>query len=349
MSDPKPIARAPGSASGRRWQAALPGLGLSAGVGVAAWGLAWLEARLFGHALVEALVLAILLGMVVRAAWPAGPRWTPGIRVAGKQALEVAIVALGASVNLPEVLRAGPALLAGIAVVVALAIIASYGISRTAGLSHRLAVLVACGNSICGNAAIAAVAPVIRADGHDVASSVAFTNILGIALVLVLPPLGHAIGWSMYQYGVVAGLTVYAVPQVVAATFPVSVLSGQVGTLVKLVRVLLLGPVVLLLAIGHRQAAGHQRLAWHRFVPWFIVGFVAMAAARSFGLVPDAAAAPLHTTTTVLMVLAMAGMGLGVEIRGLAAVGGRVTAAVAASLLGLVGMSVVLLRLLGLS
>ncbi len=328
------------------WTAAAPGLLLASGIGVTAWALAWVEARVFGHALVEALVLAILLGMVLRAVCPMGQRWAPGVRVAAKPALEVAIVALGASVNLPELLHAGPALLVGIVGTVAIAIMASYGISRTAGLPHRLSVLVACGNSICGNAAIAAVAPVIRADGHDVASSVAFTNILGVILVLVLPPLGHAIGLSMYQYGVVAGLTVYAVPQVVAATFPVSLLSGQVGTLVKLVRVLLLGPVVLLLALGHRQSSGHERLALHRFVPWFIVGFVLMAVARSLGLVPDVAAAPLHTATTLLMVLAMAGMGLGVEIRGMISVGGRVTAAVAASLLGLMGMSVLLLRVL---
>ncbi len=328
------------------WLAVAPGLLLASGVGVAGWALAWVEAEVFGHALVESLVLAILLGMVVRAVWPMGARWAPGVRVAAKPALEVAIVALGASVNLPELLHAGPALLAGIAGTVAIAIMVSYGISRTAGLSHRLSVLVACGNSICGNAAIAAVAPVIRAEGHDVASSVAFTNILGVILVLVLPPLGHAIGLSMYQYGVLAGLTVYAVPQVVAATFPVSALAGQVGTLVKLVRVLLLGPVVLLLALGHRQPSEHQRLAWHRFIPWFIVGFVVMAVSRSLGLVPDVAAAPLHTMTTLLMVLAMAGMGLGVEIRGMVAVGGRVTAAVAASLLGLMGMAVLLLRVL---
>lgn len=328
------------------WAAAAPGLLLAGAVGLGAWALAWVEARVFGHALVEALVLAILLGMAVRAFWPMGARWAPGVRVAAKPALEIAIVLLGASVNLPALLRAGPALLFGIVATVAAAIMLSYGISRTAGLSHRLSVLVACGNSICGNAAIAAVAPVIRAEGHDVASSVAFTNILGVMLVLVLPPIGHLIGLSMYQYGVVAGLSVYAVPQVVAATFPVSALAGQVGTLVKLVRVLLLGPVVLLLAVGHRQSSDRERLALHRFVPWFIVGFVVMAAARSSGFVPDAAAAPLQTATTLLMVLAMAGMGLGVELRGMVSVGGRVTTAVAASLLGLMGMSVLLLRVL---
>jgi uncharacterized integral membrane protein (TIGR00698 family) len=254
-------------------------------------------------------------------------------------------------VNLPALLRAGPALLGGIVVTVAIAITLSYGISRGAGLTHRMSLLVACGNSICGNAAIAAVAPVIHAEAGDVASSIAFTNILGVILVLGLPPLGHAIGLSLYQYGVVAGLSVYAVPQVVAATFPVSQLSGQVGTLVKLIRVLLLGPVVFVLALTHRRRAdtGAGSIQLHRYVPWFILGFLVAAGMRSAGWIPNGAAAPIHAATTGLMVLAMAGMGLGVEVRGLAAAGMRVTAAVGLSLAGLIGASLLLLRVLGIA
>ena len=90
----------------------------------------------------------------------------------------------------------------------------SYGIGRAMGLPHKLAVLVACGNAICGNSAIAAVAPVIHAEKEHVASAIAFTAILGVAVVIGLPFLITPLGLSHYQYGVLAGLTVYAVPQV---------------------------------------------------------------------------------------------------------------------------------------
>ena len=133
----------------------------------------------------------------------------------------------------------------GIAAVVALAIGASYALGRLLGLPKRMAVLVACGNSICGNSAIAAVAPVIGAKPEDVASSIAFTAILGVIVVLALPLLVPLLDLSLTQYGVLAGLTVYAVPQVLAATVPVGLVSTQLGTLVKLVRVLMLGPVVI--------------------------------------------------------------------------------------------------------
>ena len=91
-------------------------------------------------------------------------------------------------------------------------------ICRLLGLPLRMSILVACGNSICGNSAIAAVAPIIDADGDDVASSIAFTAVLGVVVVLGLPLLVPLLKMSLTQYGVLAGLTVYAVPQVLAAT-----------------------------------------------------------------------------------------------------------------------------------
>ena len=150
-------------------------------------------------------------------------------------------------------LAIGPGLLVGIAAIVAIAVVASYGISRGLGLPVRMAILVACGNSICGNSAIAAVAAVIGANEDEVASSIAFTAVLGVVVVLTLPLLSPLLGLSVTQYGVLAGLTVYAVPQVLAATLPIGALANQVGTVVKLVRVLMLGPVVLALALVTRR------------------------------------------------------------------------------------------------
>ena len=116
-----------------------------------------------------------------------------------------------------------------------------------------MAILIACGNSICGNSAIAAVAPVIGAHSDDVAASISFTAVLGVIVVLTLPLLVPVLQLSLTQYGVLAGLTVYAVPQVLAATLPIGALSNQVGTVVKLVRVLMLGPVVLGLSLLARD------------------------------------------------------------------------------------------------
>ena len=94
-------------------------------------------------------------------------------------------------------LAAGPGLLAGIAGTVVAAVAASYGLGRVLGFPHRTATLVACGNSISGNSAIAAVAPVIGADGEDVAASIAFTAVLGVLVVLLLPLAAPLLGTDL--------------------------------------------------------------------------------------------------------------------------------------------------------
>jgi uncharacterized membrane protein YadS len=143
---------------------------------------------------------------------------------------------------------------------------------------------------------------------------------------------------------VLAGLTVYAVPQVLAATIPVSAISAHVGTLVKLVRVLMLGPVVLSLSLifGRRGA-----LPVHKMVPWFIVGFLLLATMRSCGLVPDGVRLPIAQLASLLTVVSMAALGLGVDLRVLRRVGARATAAVTLSLLLLFGLSIGAIALLG--
>lgn len=341
----------------------LPGIFLCGVVTLAAVLLEHVEAALFGRAWLEALVLAILAGTFVRTAWTPSQRAFAGISFCAKTMLEIAVVLLGASLSFATLMAAGPALLVGIAAIVGLAICVSYTLGRVLGLGHRLAVLVACGNSICGNSAIAAVAPVIGASGEDVAASIAFTAVLGIAVVLGLPFLPSVLSFNEMQYGVLAGLTVYAVPQVLAATAPVGAVAVQIGTLVKLVRVLMLGPVVLVLSIVTRRlrdqtdvqaphvTAGDRpkpgRPGLHKLVPWFIIGFLLLAGCRSAGLVPEVALAPTATIANILTILSMAALGLSTDLRSLMQAGGRVTWAVCLSLVALGGMSFGLIRLIG--
>ncbi|CAO3381453.1 Putative membrane protein YeiH [Azospirillum argentinense] len=317
----------------------------------AALALQSLELRVFGQAWLEALVLAILLGVALRSVWAPGRRWKAGTDFSAKTLLEVAVMLLGASIDPQTILAAGPGLVAGIAGVVALALAVSYGIGRLLGLPPRMAVLVACGNSICGNSAIAATAPVIGAHGDDVAAAIAFTAVLGVLVVLGLPLLVPLLGLSPMQYGVFAGLTVYAVPQILAATAPVGALSVQVGTLVKLLRVLMLGPVVVALALMAKPEGGEKGatagVPLRRLVPWFILGFLALAGLRAVGLIPDAALAASQTAAGVLTVLSMAALGLGVDVRMLSRAGLRVTAAVVLSLAALGAIGLGLIRLLG--
>ena len=132
---------------------------------------------------------------------------------------------------------------------------------------------------------------------------------------------------SLTQYGVMAGLTVYAVPQVLAATLPIGALSNQVGTIVKLVRVLMLGPVVLLMSLlasklrdetnepASELTAGvgpkPGKPALHKLVPWFIVGFLVVVVVRTAGLIPAPVLHPTAVVANLLTTISMASLGLG--------------------------------------
>ena len=333
----------------------MPGVVLCVLVTVAASALESAERAAFGRAWLESLVLAILSGAVVRMVWSPGRRWLPGIAFCARTVLEIAVVLLGASVSAAMIVAAGPVMVVGIALTVVAAIASSYTIGRVLRLSPRMALLVACGNSICGNSAIAAVAPVIDADSDDVAAAISFTALLGVAVVLGLPLLGFALKLGALQYGTLAGLTVYAVPQVIAAAAPMGPLAVQMGALVKLVRVLMLGPVCVVMAmcaphLGEKadapalaSMARRKRIGLTTLVPWFIVGFIGLVVLRSIDGVPHAMLAPIGKVSTWLTVVSMAALGLGVDMRALRLAGGRVTVAVVLSLavLGSIGLTLI--------
>lgn len=337
----------------RKAKGLVPGLALCALVTLLAHGAESLEAHLFGRAWLESLVLSILLGSALRTFVRLPASVAAGVHFGAKTLLEVAVLLLGASVSAAALLEKGPALIGAVAAVVVLTIGCSFAIGRALGLPRKMAILIACGNSICGNSAIAAVAPVIAADGEDVAAAIGFTAVLGVVVVLALPLLVPALSFSPTQYGVFAGLTVYAVPQVLAATGSVSLLSVHIGTLVKLVRVLMLGPVVLLLSLfGQRRGGGGgggERPALAHLLPWFIVGFLLLMGLRSAGLLPEAVLQPAQWTANLLTIMSMAALGLGVDARAVLKAGGRVTLAVLLSLLALAAISMAAIELLGIA
>jgi len=319
-SPPKPTAQSRFATAFHRLAAAIPGIALCLLITLVSLAIQNVEERALAHPYVEALVIAILLGMAVRSFWRPSERWLTGIAFSAKQLLEIAVTLLGASISFAAIAASGPLLLAAIAGTVIVTLCVSFGVSRALGLPKKLSILIASGNSICGNSAIAAVAPVIGADGDDIASSISFTAVLGVLMVL-------------------------------AATVPAGVVSTQIGTLVKLVRVLMLGPLVVGLSLfasqqraGAASKTGAKKISPFKLVPWFIIGFLLLAGLRSLHLIPDAATAPVTRTAALLTVVSMAALGLGVDVRVLANVGGRVTAAVTLSLMLLLAMSIALVH-----
>ncbi len=320
------------------WIAIVPGLLLATAFGLAGVGLGRVEAHFLGREWLEGLVLAILLGLGARWFWTPAAKFVTGVKFAAKPLLEIAIVMLGASVDAVALWKGvGPLLLLAVFVLVPLSIGLGVGVGRVLGLDPKLALLVACGNSICGNSAIAAVAPVIKADEEKITAAIAFTALGSVLVVALLPVMRPWLGLSPNAFGALAGLSVYAVPQVLAATAGAGAVTTQTATVVKLARVLMLGPVTLVLSLLHKKQGGAEsKLGWADMVPPFIVGFVALAVLRTLGVIAPQWADLGREIGGWLTVAAMAALGLSSDPRAVQRAGKPVLMAAGIGLAALV-------------
>lgn len=323
-----------------------------------------------GQHLVDAVLIAIVLGMLVRNLLPQ-PAWArPGIGYAVKRLLPVAIVLMGAKLDFFDVLRVSAQALLISTICVVSALFLTIWLCRRTGVGRKLGILIGVGTAICGGTAIAVVAPVIEAEDRDTALSITCITLYGLVSIAVFPLLGTALDLSQLEFGIWAGVGIHATPQVMAAGFAYGREAGEVAVIVKLVRVLLLAPLVIGLGAWYaRQVRQHRAYVpranqWTTYFPPFILGFLALAVANTLGLLPDFtlhlsdsplwAARDLPVTMSALatqasafiITAAMAGVGLSVNLRGLARVGLKALYVGAFATVILAGFGLLLLRVL---
>jgi uncharacterized integral membrane protein (TIGR00698 family) len=295
---------------------------------------------------IDAMLIAIVLGIALRNLAPLPGALAGGIKYSVVKLLPFAIVLLGARLDFFDVMRtSGQALVISV-ICVAVALGLTIWLARKTGVNQKLGILIGIGTAICGGTAIAVAAPVIEANDRETAFSITTITLFGLVSVFLFPALGSALGMNELAFGVWAGTSIHATPQVVAAGYAFGAEAGDVATVVKLVRVLLLAPVVIGLGAWYarekrrRQQAHVTRMAgFTTLFPTFIFGFLLVALASTLHLLPDFT---LHlqesflwqrqelsvtlreavtSASTFLVTMAMAGVGLGVDLRGIAAIG----------------------------
>lgn len=283
----------------------------------------------------SAAILAILIGALARNLLAFPPAMLEGCKGLVRRVIPITIVLTGATLNLTDIAKGAP-YLAVIAAAIVVGILAAIWAGRLLGASRNTALLVGAGTSICGTSAIVAVAPVIEADDDDLLLSVSTINLLGLLIMLALPVLGGWSGMADDQFGVWAGTTVHAVPQAVTTGFAFGEKSGSIATLVKLVRVTLLAPFILFVALVFAKRKEGVKVQLSKLLPPFIYGFAALAVLNTLGLLPEmtfqvlgaggastfALAKVLAEAGTLLLTLSMAAMGLEVNLRFLIRTGG---------------------------
>jgi len=323
----------------RRLAQYLPGLLLAAGI---AWIATW-AARLpllHGSGL-SVLPLAICLGLLVgNTLHPKLAQYChSGIGLAKQHLLRTAIVLYGLRLTFQDIAQIGWALVLIDAVMLASTFLLAQWLGRMLGLNPRTTALIGAGSSICGAAAVLATAPVVKGRSEQVAVAVATVVVFGTVGTFLYPALFHwnaANGWlniSGAQYGLYVGSTVHEVAQVVAAGEAISPEAADVAVVAKMARVMMLAPFLLLLSValasqasgsGAQGQAGASGGSGRRvIIPWFAVGFIAMAAVHSLGVLPTALVQAGIQCDNVLLALAMAALGLSTHISAVRAAGAK--------------------------
>ncbi len=280
-----------------------------------------LAARLPGLATLGPLGIAMLLGVLWRTTAGLGVSLVPGTTFAARTLLRLGVVLLGVRLDFALLLSAGPRVLSLDLLVVVIGTLAMERFGKMLGLGRGLRLGLALGSCICGAAAIAAAAPIIRASDDDVSVSVGIVSLLGTVGVVGFAVLAPLLGMSVQRYGLMTGATLHEVAQVLAAGAAHGARALDLATITKLTRVALLAPTLLVVGtvLRRRDAAGTGGAsgAMRRppLLPGFLIGFLALGALRSAGLVPAPMVPLLQTGSTVLMTAAMAGIGLAVDLR----------------------------------
>ena len=283
--------------------------------------VASLAARLPGLATLGPLGIAMLLGVVWRTTAGLGSTLLPGTTFAARTLLRVGVVLLGVRLDFALLLRAGPRVLLLDLLVVVIGTLAMERFGKLLGLGRGVRLGLALGSCICGAAAIAAAAPIIRATDDDVSVSVGIVSLLGTVGVVGFAVLAPLLGLSVQRYGLMTGATLHEVAQVLAAGAAHGGRALDLATITKLTRVALLAPTLLVVGAVLRRrdiagAAGPDRpVRRPPLLPGFLIGFLVLGALRSVGMVPAPMVPLLQTGSTVLMTAAMAGIGLAVDLR----------------------------------
>ena len=277
--------------------------------------------------LLGAPIVALVLGIVAAAVLPVA-RLRQGLDVIARRSLQLAIVALGATISAGQVLAVGASSLPVMLGTLATALLTAALVGRGLGVGERLAALVGVGTGICGASAIAAVSGVIDAPAREVRYAIATIFAFNLVAVLAFPPLGHLLGMSQSQFGLWAGTAVNDTSSVVAAGFAYGHAAGAHALIVKLTRTTAIVPITAALAIAaRRRRTGPDtptaRRSLRGIVPWFLIWFAAASAADSLGLVGAGARTDLSHAGLALTALALASVGLGADLREMRRTGAR--------------------------
>lgn len=303
-----------------------PGIILSAAIALLAL---FIESLLPIHVIGSA-VIAMFIGMLINHFLRSADILSTGIKFTSKKILKFAIILLGLSLNITTVLQVGRMSLTVMVFTLLTCFGGGYFIGRALKLNWKLSNLISAGTGICGGSAIAAIAPVIDADDDDIAYAMSATFLFDMAMIILFPIMGRALGMTDEAFGIWAGTAVNDTSSVVATGYAFSEGAGDFATMVKLTRTLAIIPTVITFAFVQLHLKKKEAMAnsasseepkanfsIKKIFPWFILGFLAMSVVASVFEIPADFVSGTKTVSKFLMVSALAAIGLNTSFKNL--------------------------------
>lgn len=272
---------------------------------------------LFKHLGISPLIIGIVLGMIyantLRNKLP--KEWAPGILFSTKTILRVGIVLYGFRITFQNIEDVGTAgILTSVVVVGSTFIIGYFVGTKWLKLDKETTILTSAGSSICGAAAVLATEPVINAEPYKSAIAVSTVVVFGTLAMFLYPFLYKAgfIPFSPEQMGIFIGGTIHEVAHVVAAGNALGVEAAKTAVIVKMIRVMLLAPFLVILGfwlVRTTQSVTHKHKT-NIIIPWFAVFFIVVAGFNSLNLVPLNLVSDINALDTFLLTMAMSALGM---------------------------------------
>ena len=267
--------------------------------------------------LIGSSVLAIIFGIVLNNSMKLPAAFQEGLSYSGKKLLQYSIIFLGFSMSIGQVSETGISSLRISLITILIAFLAAYLAGRFFKMNRVLTILIGFGTAICGGSAIAAASPILEADEEEIALSISTIFFFNILAVFIFPFLGHLLQMSDTFFGTWAGTAINDTSSVVAAGYTYSSSAGDLATIVKLSRALMIVPACLIFAayryIKSKQSA--QKTNLKQIFPWFIAWFVLASLISSLGFLPAAVIPYTKFISQWLMAMALAAIGAKVSFK----------------------------------
>ncbi|TGA97615.1 YeiH family putative sulfate export transporter [Sporolactobacillus shoreae] len=275
--------------------------------------------------LVGSPILGILSGMLL-SVWRRPVLFEEGIKYTSKKVLQYSVVLMGFGLNLFNIIKVGSQTLELLVFTLAAAFLTAYIAGKLLKIEGKTQTLIGVGTAICGGSAIAAAAPVIRADEKEVAHAISTIFLFNVIAAFLFPFLGHVMGMSNQSFGLWTGTAVNDTSSVVAAGYTFSHAAGNLAVIVKLTRTLMIIPVTLVLSFYYSRKTTQKGQGGYHFskvFPWFVLGFVTASVISTFLPLPVAVINFLVQCGKYLIVMAMVSIGLNTNVVKLVKNGGK--------------------------